>query len=286
MSQGTPAQGPSLSLDISGLGVELHGLTRELGRHASADWSSFVSARSSSPFLHAEVLLRENSAPHEVFDAKSMTVDVEADRARFALGSGSAEISRSGAMLVRLAAGGTAGQFYTLANLLCAGFAWKLPDRGGVMLHAAGIVIDERAFLLVGQGGSGKTTWSALAKTAGASVLSDDMVFVDGAEPRLEVLSTPFRDDYPVSIGPGRWPLAAILLAEHGNRPRLEEVPALLAQARLVANLPFVVDGVPRDPRPLEVVQHLIERVPVRKLVFARDARFVDALRGFPDARA
>jgi hypothetical protein len=113
-------------------------------------------------------------------------------------------------------------------------------------------------------------------------VLSDDLVVVvrDPAG-RALALSTPFRSAQHGNMPAGRWPVAAFLLPEHGRAPALETVSALATQARLTANLPFVVDAMGRDSRLSEVVGRLAASAPARTLVFARDPSFVPLLRAF-----
>ena len=282
MSESTTTPQPSsLFFDFSGLRLEFRGLTPELACYAATDWASFRSPDAAAPDLVVDARVSPTIAPAAVFDPKSMTAEVDADRARFTMGGGSGAISRSGSMCVSLSQAQVEWQFYTLANLLCAGLAWTLPERGGLVLHAAAAVLDERAFVLVGPEGSGKSTWAAHAKEGGARILSDDIVVVAGVDTHPEVLSMPFRDDHPVGVGPGRWPLAGILFPEHALRPALKPVPSLMAGARLAANLPFVADGLERYARPLAIVEQLTERVPVLILEFARDIAFLDTLRAF-----
>ncbi|NIM00537.1 MAG: hypothetical protein GTN89_06620, partial [Acidobacteria bacterium] len=145
----------------------------------------------------------------------------------------------------------------------------------------AGIVLEDgRAFVLVGPSGSGKTTWARLAKEAGALLVSDDMVFVDGAATGVEVLSAPIRGDRANPKGPGRWPLAGILFPVQGETAELKDVGQLIAATRLLANLPYLSDCPQDDGRIDGLVQHLLAAAPTYELTFAeRDAGFLDRLR-------
>jgi hypothetical protein len=155
-------------------------------------------------------------------------------------------------------------------------------SRGGALFHAAGVVHRGRAFVLAGAAGSGKSTWARLAEEAGASVLSDDLVLLDGHGGGIEALGAPFRSTHRPTAGPGRWPLAAILFPAHGPTVSVAAVTGIEARARVLANLPFVVEGVGRDPRVSETIERLVSTVPTRLLTFARDPAFMKALESFP----
>jgi hypothetical protein len=75
-------------------------------------------------------------------------------------------------------------------------FGWALclllRELDVVSLHAAGIVLDhERAALIVGDSGAGKTTTALALMAAGCAPLSDDQIFVRQRAPRWELLSAP-----------------------------------------------------------------------------------------------
>src|SRR5437867_6048070 len=46
----------------------------------------------------------------------------------------------------------------SVENFLRVALAWKAMERGGLLLHASGLVRDGRAYLFFGPSGSGKTT--------------------------------------------------------------------------------------------------------------------------------
>ena len=147
------------------------------------------------------------------------------------------------------------------------------------MLHAAGCVFRDHAFLLVGPAGSGKSTWIEHARRGGANVLSDDIIFVDTSGGRVEALSTPIRSETPVPFRPGRWPVAALLFPVHGDVPSVSPVSRLRATGRVTANLPFVAER-QAEERFHSVIERLVSGVPVYDLTFAPDPSFLDCLAG------
>jgi hypothetical protein len=192
---------------------------------------------------------------------------------------GSAAVDDSGRAVLRLCSGLGRREYYTLTNLLRACLAWSLPGRGAALLHAAGLVIDGSAFVLVGGEGSGKSTWTEQGLRAGAHAVSDDLLAIDGVGPRPELLGAPFRSTVELRQQRGRWPLGAFLFPEHGPEAALAGVGALEARARLAANLPFLAEGLERDERTALLLDRWVREVPCRRLTFAPDPSFVSLLR-------
>ncbi|HXV77848.1 MAG TPA: hypothetical protein VD788_16175 [Candidatus Polarisedimenticolaceae bacterium] len=275
------------TFDLSGVVVALDGLPAEAGARLLAQWSAFL-ADDRPPFLELAVRLATRPAPPSAFAPKRMRSALAATHARFEMPEGLAEVDARGRGRIELTRGLGTREFFTLLNLLRACLAWRLPDRGAAMLHAAGLVIDGRGFLLVGAEGAGKSTWARLGETVGAHVVSDDLVLVDPEADGYALLGAPFRSTHPVTYRPGRWPLAAILFPRHGTAPRLQPTPGLIARARLTANLTFVADAPAADGRIPRVVDRLARVVRCEELTFALDAGFVELLRGIdrpPDGR-
>ena len=275
-------RGAALRFDLSGLPVRLSGLPARLARDLAAKWTAFgVSAAETGPFLDVVVRAaapREDSAP---FTGKRTRSVVSREAAIFRMDEGEARVPPSGTVEVDLVATTEGKQLYALINLIMMACAWRLPARGGLLLHAAGIAIDGRAFVLVGAEGAGKTTWARWAERAGAIVLSDDVVLLDRAGDRVWALSSPFRAPEIVALAPGRWPLAALLGAHHAKVPALREEPAMRTRARLTANVPYAVDGLAEHDALARAIEGIVAQVPSRVLEFGLDGAFVPLLREF-----
>jgi hypothetical protein len=159
--------------------------------------------------------------------------------------------------------------------------------RGLFCVHAAGLVANERAVVIAGSSGCGKTTLTIALVRAGFGLLSDDMLFVRQQEAGVELLS--FPDELDVT------PATARLfpeLRELGDRPvepgwskhriRAEEVFDIEPADRALPGL-LLVPG--RDPgrssalRPLDPDQALVELAPNVLLTDPAAARrHIDAL--------
>jgi hypothetical protein len=169
--------------------------------------------------------------------------------------------------------------YYTFQNLARAALAWRLPDRGGLLLHAAGIVDGGRAIVLVGAEGAGKSTWAALGAQAGAKVITDDLAVLDGVDGSIQLLGAPFRSSHAGPCLRGRWPLEVVLVPARGDRARLDPLSPLLARAAITANLPFLTDVLASDSRVTAAIEKIADEVVGRTLTFAPDASFMPLLR-------
>ncbi len=272
----------TVTLSFSGVRIRLLGLTRESADRMAVEWRAFATDAAAEPFLNIQVSFVDGGVDPGPFRPKLMSSAFESDAACFSMNGGEVRVDGTGQAELTLARGLGTREYFTLMNLLRAALAWRLPHRGAALLHAAGLVVDQGAFLLVGSEGSGKSTWAALGERAGARVLSDDLVLVDGGGARLEALGSPFRSTHRADYRPGRWPVRAILFPRHGESPAFAPCDGMLARARLAANLPFVSAALERDPRVAAVVERLATAVPCRELTFGMDPAFVDLLRSTP----
>lgn len=269
------------SYDVSGLRIEFHDLPAGCAGRLDDAWGQFVSAPEPAPMLdiHCAVRPTTGPAPRRI-SAQTMRTVYSSSRARFEMPDGVCRLDQAGRTKIRLPSNDAAHQYFTLINLLLPAIAWRLMQEGGAVMHAAGIVLDGRAFLLVGPENAGKSTWVALAKTAGARPLSDDVILVQRSNAGgLEALGSPFRVKDHGSIGPGRWPVAAILLSAHGAAPMLQPVPSLTVRTVLMANLLYATEALEAFPRVDAFLEAATAEVPVRRLTFAKDSSFIDLLR-------
>ncbi|CAN5861458.1 hypothetical protein BH11MYX4_BH11MYX4_42330 [soil metagenome] len=177
--------------------------------------------------------------------------------------------------------------------------------QGKLALHGAAVEVRERALVLLGRSGQGKSTLAAsLCARAGATLFSDDAVAIDaGPTPGTYVLSPVERNHWldaparqalleaqgsradagdddskrPVAaprVGAESAPLVAIVDLAFGD----DETPRLIAVGRgidaIAALVPqavrFVVDEPELQRRELEALAELVDGVPVYRLVRPR----------------
>jgi hypothetical protein len=280
--------GKTIDVDISGLGLRFEGLTRALSSELERRWPEYVRAQGVSPALVIRVEDDDRAMTPGRFMEGALRIDVAADAVIFRGDEGEIVQDVPGARaVVRLAQGDAGRRFWGLVNLACAAVGWRLLARGGGAVHAAGVLVGTSAYLLVGPSGCGKTTWARTAAEAGLPVLSDDCVLLDSAEGRLVALGSPFRaKDFP-SPGPGRWPVAAILIPRPAAEPSLAPVTRLMLEARIAANLLFSAAAWETHPAAARAAGAIAAGAPARVLSFRPDASWIHLLTtidGVPDA--
>ncbi len=141
----------------------------------------------------------------------------------------------------------------------------RLPLVGGVPLHAAGLVIDDRAVVFFGPSGAGKSTLAGLSPYP---VLSDELIAVVPASP-FDVVHAGFWG----TLGEGRAPagphrLGALVELERGPRFRVEPMTPRVALRRLLG-VALVPTGPPLWASTLEVLARLSQAVPSYRMAWS-----------------
>ena len=202
---------------------------------------------------------------------------------------------------------------HTLVHVhLFLALAAALRLRGWYHLHAACTVAPDGAtLLLVGHGGSGKSTLCAALVAAGHRYLGDDVLFLEGATGRLLAFPRPFHlgpdaagaipgvaahlgDPYGAgakrrldagaafpgraewSVGAPRALLSLRVAADQGTTAVVPLAP-LEAAALLVESSAFVAGRLPGHRRQLAALAALADRAPAFEVALGRDL-LVDAV--------
>jgi hypothetical protein len=155
-----------------------------------------------------------------------------------------------------------------LENVLRVLAAYRLAEEGGALLHSAGVVEDDGAWLFVGRSGAGKTTLSRLSLDEGHTVLSDDLNAVLPSATGFVVAAVPFAGDYRGSAGKVL-SLAAVCQLRQGERHGLSALSRAEGLAALVAAAPYVNQDPHRVDRLLSNLETIADSSPVRRLTFA-----------------
>ena len=193
---------------------------------------------------------------------------------------------------------------YSIDSVLRILHSLILAREGGFLVHAASAVRNGRAFLFAGVSGAGKTTISRLAPPE-AILLTDEISYVrevrrqkqearskkdesrrmnpesiglnrqSAIENRqsYEAFGTPFAGEL-ARIGENlRAPVAALYLLAQGAGNRFEAVSQADAARALLRNILFFAQDEELVRLVTQSALDFVSRVPVRRLVFARDSR-------------
>lgn len=153
--------------------------------------------------------------------------------------------------------------------------AYAALQRGGVLLHSAGVSSGRTAWIGFGHSGAGKSTLSRLSLDAGKQVLSDDINVIRPESGRWQAQRIPFAGELGPTYGrEGSYPIEGICRLTRGSRHALEPLRRGPAMAALVASAPYVNQDPYRVVDLMENLEALIVAVPSYDLSFARDAGF------------
>jgi hypothetical protein len=159
--------------------------------------------------------------------------------------------------------------------------AWRLAEVGGLLLHAAGIVRDGRAYIFFGHSGAGKTTVSRLSGDA-EFLLSDDISLLTRDAGGYMAHSVPFRGPLRERQVSERrsYPVAGLFQLVKARRVHLERLPLARAAAAVLSCVPFVTDRLlPGDTAGVMAqVRTALRDIPVFQMEFTRSAEFWKAV--------
>ena len=269
----------SRTFDLSGFGVTVDGLDQETASELDRIWGRFA-GRGDRALVHVTTKFDFPATLAATIEGPPLERSFADGGALFVSPEGKIELDANGVGRVTIGSGIASRRAFAIINLLLAGCAWRLPNEGAAMVHSGAILINGRGFVLVGSSGAGKSTFVRCAQQGGAEVVSEDLNLLITEGETVWLAGSPFRTrNYP-GPGPGRWPLAAFLLSEHGGPAALQPITPLIFSAQLHANLPFVGDCWPQLPGATGVSERL-EGCPARRLRFAPDPSFVPLLNEF-----
>lgn len=161
-----------------------------------------------------------------------------------------------------------------LENFLRGLYAWLALEDGGLLLHAAGLVRNERGYVFFGASGSGKTTVTRMS-SAQSTILSDDLVILRFQDGVLFVCGVPFRGALMEAPRVNRRaPLAGLYRLHKNEQHALETLPRPVALAELLGSSPFLVKDPQINQELVGVCARVHAAVPVQRLHFRKDNGF------------
>jgi hypothetical protein len=151
-------------------------------------------------------------------------------------------------------------------------YAWLVFQRGGLMVHAAGILRAGKVCLFVGHSGSGKTTVSRASTEA--RVLNDDLIVLMPDGVAWQAYATPFWNPTQVAPAPLHGPLAGVFRLVQDRQVYLEPMTSGQALAELVSNTPVISADPAHQPDLLARGADVLRAPLAYRLHFLPDASF------------
>ncbi|HXX82291.1 MAG TPA: hypothetical protein VEI46_12140 [Thermodesulfovibrionales bacterium] len=156
-----------------------------------------------------------------------------------------------------------------------------LGARGGAILHAAGVGINNKGYLFPGRSGAGKSTLirQFLSKQYG-EVLSDDRIVARKVEGAFTAFGTPWPGEADIAINKGV-PISGIFFISHGDGNRIRDLGRKEAFERLlpVASIPWYDSAM--TEKLMVFCEDILCHVPAYELSFKPTEEVVDILENF-----
>lgn len=153
----------------------------------------------------------------------------------------------------------------------------QIIGRGGFIMHTAGLVRDEKAYLFFGPSGSGKSTVTALSRDL--PILSDDIVLVLQQNGTFYAATTPFRGEFDHPNKDKRlYPVAGVYRLRQSDQVGKRRIPLAQGIANVIASCPFLTINSNLYPELFSLVTELCRSVETGELHFRKDPSFWDAV--------
>ena len=151
-------------------------------------------------------------------------------------------------------------------------YSLALLDVHGLIVHAASLVRNGKAYLFCGPSGSGKTTVARLSPDK--MLLSDELSIVRVSSGRASCCGTPFWGELARAGEDRSAPLAGIYFLHKGDWHAVEAIRPRRALERLLPNVVFFAREADVTGRVFRIAADLIEAAPCFDLFFRPDPGF------------
>ena len=280
---GDPAGPRAARLDIADVSIELSGLPAALADTMQSRYGAWIGpatgARSSLRLAVTQAPLDYFIPPAFRTEAENYRVLTAYDGAIFRATSYRLawwfDAARGEGMAL-LARGDLDPAPRAVENMLRSAMAWIAIETDGLFVHGASIVRDGACRLFYGPSGAGKSTLAALSRHG--DVISDDLTLVLRRGSRLMAAGGPFHGTYaPRDPVVGTFPVEGFYRLKKDDRT-CERRGDAACFADLIANLPWVVEQLPRHPHLFDRARAIVEGVPFHYLHFRKDEDFWNAI--------
>jgi len=281
-----PWGGRSLQFSLPGLTARISGLSDYQHDALQADYATFCTGDDDSHALEISARCFDSFSPP---DSTSLTLDGQYAPLKSAVQpGGSFDLTGSNfqarlftdddtTSLVGVREEDEFAQANVFENVLRVLMAHRALRMHGALLHSAGIVYHDQAYIFCGRSNAGKTTLSRKAQAEGYGILSDDINLVLPQGGTYRAHAVPFTGEFgrgPDQPQRGSFPVAAIVLLRQGPKASVKPVSVASASASLLAGCPFVNTDSNETDATMDAVTALARNTPVVQLTSAREDSF------------
>jgi len=263
----------SLVLNIGEIPVLVFSKNQEFMAQTGERYANFISTET-APLLRIEVnVLSEKMVPNfeTEMDRPEVAFDHGTERGTFAWQGLSGEfdlVSREARMSCLLHPTGLNSFLRFLYSLV-------LLKEPGFLVHAAGLIKNEKGYIFPGKSGVGKTTIARLSP--GATLLSDDIPLVKmGGTPLI--FGTPFWGDLAVGGKKTSAPLAGIYFPVKDKKSYTERLKPRQVFEKILPNVVFFFKNEKFSKQLFDLCFDLAAKVPGYELHFLPDFSFWECI--------
>lgn len=161
---------------------------------------------------------------------------------------------------------------FSVDSFLRIAYSLALAEVGGLLIHAASLMREEKGYLFCGLSGSGKSTVARLSPEA--TVLTDELSIIRIDDGRARCYGTPFWGELARGGQDRSAPLVGIYALHKASRHAVEPLTPKQSLERLLPNVMYFAKEPEATARVFDLAADLVEAVPCFDLSFRPDPSF------------
>ena len=148
-----------------------------------------------------------------------------------------------------------------------------LSELNGFIIHSAGLIYQDAAYIFIGPSGSGKTTVASILKEKGLNLISDEKIVIRRSGSRFKAYTCPWAKDRNQSA-----PLKSIFFLKKGKRVNFWRLNPPDAISRILSNITLNIPDPEIAQKILKTLCSLFKNVPCYEMEFLKNDLFWDRL--------